>query len=88
VKICEGLGIKGDSWFDESIQMKISNGIKTFFWLDGWVGAAPLRERFRRLFDLSVHKVKTVFLNLGKTKSNSNSNQSKVFELQNCFDLA
>ena len=40
--------------------MKIGNGFKTYFWSDCWVGAVPLRDRFRRLFDLSVYKEKTV----------------------------
>lgn len=60
VKIRERFEIEGGSWFEESIQMKIDNGIKTFFWSDSWVGAAPLRERFRRLFHLSVQKDKMV----------------------------
>ena len=42
VKICEGIGIEGGSWFEERIQMKIGNGIKTFFWSECWVEAAPL----------------------------------------------
>jgi len=35
--------------------VKVGNDIKTYFWSNCWVGAVPLRERFRRLFDLSVH---------------------------------
>ena len=60
MKIREGFGIEGGSWFEESIQVKIGNGFKTYFWSDCWVGAVPLRDRFRRLFDLSVYKEKTM----------------------------
>lgn len=31
MKISEGIGIEGRSWVEESIQMKIGSGIKTFF---------------------------------------------------------
>jgi len=40
--------------------VKVGNDIKTYFWSNCWVGAVPLRERFRRLFDLSVYKYKMV----------------------------
>ena len=60
MKIREGVGTEGGSWFDENIHMKIGNGVKTFFWSDCSVGAIPLREKFRRLFDLSVFKDLTV----------------------------
>jgi len=32
----------------------------TYFWLDNWVGGAPLRVQFPRLFDLAENKGVTV----------------------------
>ena len=58
VKICEDFGIEGGSWYEESIKVKIGNGIKTYFWSDCWVGVVPLTERFRRLFDLSIRRIR------------------------------
>jgi hypothetical protein len=64
VKIRKGIEIEGGNWFEENIQMKIGNGLKTYFWLDYLVGAVPFRERFRRLFDLLIYKDKTVAIML------------------------
>lgn len=37
MEIREGIGVKGGSLFEESIQMKIGNGLNTFFCLTvGW----------------------------------------------------
>lgn len=55
MKIYEGIGGEGGSWFEESIQRKVDNGFTTYFCTDCWVGAVPFRERFERLFDLFVH---------------------------------
>ena len=49
VRIQEGIGVEGGSWFKESVTKRVGNG-----------GLNPLRERFRRLFDLSILKDKSV----------------------------
>ena len=41
MKICEGIGGEGGSWFEESIHRKVGNGLTTFFWTNCWVGRFP-----------------------------------------------
>ena len=37
MKVREGIGVEGGNWFEENIQMKIGNGLKTYFGLTvGW----------------------------------------------------
>jgi len=60
VKIREGIGVEGRSWFEENISKHIGNGFNTYFWSDCWVGTVTFMERFRRLFDLSIHQDLTV----------------------------
>jgi hypothetical protein len=60
VRIQEGIGVEGGSWFEENISKSVGNNLNTFFWIDCWVGPMKLRERFRRLYDLSIHKDNTV----------------------------
>jgi hypothetical protein len=55
-RIREGVGALGGGWFGECISRKVGNGLDTFFWTDPWLGGFTLRERFRRLFDLSENK--------------------------------
>jgi len=38
----------------------VGGGSVTYFWLDNWVGGAPLRVQFPRLFDLAENKGVTV----------------------------
>jgi hypothetical protein len=35
-------------------------GHKCFFWPDSWLGGVPFCVRFRRLYDLSLHRSCTV----------------------------
>jgi len=56
VKIENGIGVEGGSWFEESISKRLGNGFNTFFWSDCWVGTVSFMERFRRLYDLLIHK--------------------------------
>jgi len=56
VKIQNGISVEGGSWFEESITKRLGNGLNTFFWSDCWVGTKSFMERYRRLFDLSIHK--------------------------------
>jgi len=60
VKIRDGIGDEGGSWFAESITKHIGNGFNTFFWSDFWVGMVTFMEKFRRLYDLSIHQNLTV----------------------------
>ena len=38
----------------------VGNGLNTFFWTDCWVGSISLRERFKRLYNLSIYQGLTV----------------------------
>ncbi|MCI17770.1 putative non-LTR retroelement reverse transcriptase related protein, partial [Trifolium medium] len=60
VRIREGVGVLGGGWFGESVSRRVGDGLDTFFWTDPWLGEISLRERFRRLFDLSEHQSSTV----------------------------
>jgi hypothetical protein len=58
--IRDRLGEVGDGWFKENVVHKVGNGANTLFWLDPWVGAAPLCVQFSRVYDLAVNKAITV----------------------------
>ncbi|GAU37579.1 hypothetical protein TSUD_213200 [Trifolium subterraneum] len=47
-------------WFAASIERRVGNGVDTFFWTDPWLGGVPLSVKYRRLFDLSLNKHRTV----------------------------
>jgi len=38
------------------VSRKVGGGVDTYFLNDRWLGGAPFRVRFRRLFDLAVDK--------------------------------
>ena len=44
------------SWFDDNTRRVVGNGRNTFLLTDNWLGGAPLRLQFSRLYELSVHK--------------------------------
>jgi len=46
----------GDNWFTNRLRRKIGNGNNTSFWKDRWVGEAPIRNIFPRLFSISNQK--------------------------------
>jgi len=48
------------NWFDQRIRWKIGNGIRIKFWEDWWVGERMLKEKFPRLYGVSVLKDKLV----------------------------
>jgi len=50
-----------EGWFGENVSRSIGNGKSTLFWSDVWVGGVSFRNRFSRLFDLSVFKGEYVF---------------------------
>jgi hypothetical protein len=55
IKIQEGVGVEGGSWFEASLTRRLGNGLNTYFWSDCWAGVVTQKERFRRLYDLSNH---------------------------------
>jgi len=56
--ICEAN--KESNWFDQRIRWKIGNGSRIKFWEDWWVGEQTLKEKFPRLYGVSVLKDKMV----------------------------
>jgi hypothetical protein len=66
-KIRDGIGETDEGWFAERVSKRVGDGTSTYFWYDRWLGDAPLRMRFSRLFDLSNNKLCTVadMFNLG-----------------------
>ena len=59
-KIRDGVGENDGGWFAERVSKVLGDGKNTYFWLDTWVGEAPLCRRFARLFDLTTNKLSTV----------------------------
>jgi len=60
VSISDWFGSAVGSWFSDNLRLRVGNDASTLFWLDRWVGDAPLRDQFRRLYDLSENKLSTV----------------------------
>jgi hypothetical protein len=48
------------NWFVREVVKKTGNGEITSFWEDVWVGDVALRERFPRLFSISVQKEEVI----------------------------
>jgi hypothetical protein len=56
-KVICGVDVReGVSWFANNIRRIIGNGNSTRFWLDCWIGNAPLSVMFPRLFSISTLK--------------------------------
>lgn len=51
----EGCGYQ-PKWFSDGVKKSVGNENNTLFWIDKWVDGGPLRERFGRLFSLSMDK--------------------------------
>ena len=47
--------------FDTHVKRSVGNGKNIYFWSDVWVGGVSFKERFSRLFELSVDKRVSVF---------------------------
>jgi hypothetical protein len=47
-------------WFSRSVYKKLGNGASISFWFDSWVGDAPLKYQFPRLFAISSQKEEKV----------------------------
>jgi len=50
-----------EEWFSEHASRVVRNGRLTRFWYDVWVGGVSFRDKFYRLFDLSLNKEVSVF---------------------------
>jgi len=55
-KVCVGVGTGVGNSFEDNIHRPASDGNNTFFWTDNLVGGVPLLTKFRRVFDLVVHR--------------------------------
>ncbi|PNX74295.1 cysteine-rich receptor-like protein kinase, partial [Trifolium pratense] len=60
VRIREGVGEPGGSWFMEHVSRRVGDGSDTLFWIDPWLDGISLRERFGRLFELTTTKSRSV----------------------------
>ena len=58
--IRNGAGLGLGSWFEDNVCRVVGGGVDTYFWFDNWVGGAPLRVQFPRLFDLAENRGVTV----------------------------
>jgi len=59
-RIRDRVGDGGSGWFDDQVLRRVGDGFDTSFWCDRWLGAAPLCERFRRLYELTENKFMSV----------------------------
>jgi hypothetical protein len=48
--------IKDSSWFTAAVGKKVGSGDSTLFWNEVWVGNQTLRQRFQRLFVISLQQ--------------------------------
>ncbi|MCH80892.1 putative non-LTR retroelement reverse transcriptase [Trifolium medium] len=48
--------LSNEGWFSKALRKKVGNGRTTSFWKDVWIGTQALKDRFPRLFSISVSK--------------------------------
>jgi len=53
--------LRREAWFRDHVRQLVENGKNTYFWSDVWVGEVSFKERFSRLFELTVSKWVSVF---------------------------
>jgi hypothetical protein len=51
---------KDSDWFNNAVGKKVGNGNATSFWNEIWVGTQSLRERFPRLYGISLQKEEVI----------------------------
>lgn len=56
-KIREGILMGYGGWFIDNIGSVVGGGSNTLFWHGSWLEGSPFTARFRRLYDLSEHKL-------------------------------
>ena len=61
MKIRDGISEGGEGWFALCVRRRVGYRVDTDFWRDCWRVNVQLCERFRRLYDLDVNKVVTVW---------------------------
>jgi hypothetical protein len=44
------------NWFEDAVVRKIGSGEITTFWLQRWAGRTLLKDRFGRLFSVTIDK--------------------------------
>ncbi|RHN60029.1 putative RNA-directed DNA polymerase [Medicago truncatula] len=52
--------LRSEGWFRYHVSRSLGDGSSVLFWTDVWVGELSLRDRFSRLYDLSVLKGESV----------------------------
>jgi len=50
-----------EEWFSQNVSRVIGSGNDTLFWSDVWMAEVSIRDRFPRLFDLSLFQDLSVF---------------------------
>jgi hypothetical protein len=52
--------LRWEGWFHGNVSRVLGDGRNTLFWTDVWIGEVTLRDRFSRLYDLSLRKGESV----------------------------
>lgn len=52
-RIRNGVAYGEISWFKDNLRRVVGDGVDTNIWSDPWLGGISLKERFKRLFELS-----------------------------------
>jgi len=53
--------LRSQDWFRGNVSRFVGDGKNTLFWTDVWVDGVSFRDRFPRLFELSLFKGESVF---------------------------
>jgi len=53
--------LRSEEWFHGNVSRVVGDGKNTLFWTDVWVDGVSFRDRFTRLFELSLLKGESVF---------------------------
>ena len=53
--------LRAEEWFLGNVNLFVGDGKNTLFWSDVWVGGIAFRDRFNRLFELSLLKEESIF---------------------------
>jgi len=53
--------LRREEWFSDHVSRSVGDKKHTLFWSDVWVGGVSFRDRFSRLFELSMFKGESVF---------------------------
>lgn len=53
-------GLRSEGWFFNNVSRLLGDGTNVLFWTDIWLGELSLRDRFSRLYELSLFKGESV----------------------------